>query len=208
MGDYSNAQLTVYSCPPEEVRAFTRLIDEYGLKDDWCGDNPPANEIILGHTYCDNDVNIGFVNDYTVDAPNSAWVRWNDPKYEYLGDLEIHVPGLGYFRAQCNADGEAQFSTDQIIAAIEKQPADAGRDQILMAIGELTGKQWNEAIAALTTWEHPNEGPTVKAAPFCGWCEELIVKSATGTWIHKVTGKPECANQKVHVAEPEDEEDE
>lgn len=200
MGDYTHAQLIVYKCPPEDVRAFIALIEEYGL-----GKAPQHDEIILGHTYSERDVNIGFINDYDVDAPNSAWARWNDPKYESLGDLEIHVPELGYFRASCDADGSAQFTSERIVDAIRALPEDADRDQVLAAIAKLTGRPWWDAIDALRTWEPPAEGPTVKGLPLCGYCGEQIAKPVD-SWVHRDTGAELCAEQEpVHVAIPEEE---
>lgn len=149
MGDYTNGQLIVYKCPPEEVRAFLRHIEEWGLLDDWLGEQVAGDEIKLGHTYCSNDVRVGMVyeSELSTAAPNSAWMQWCDPKYEFNGDIEIYTPKLGRFYASSDADGNVIVHQDQILAliAIEGATVESIRD----GVRQLFGTAWLEAVGEI-----------------------------------------------------------
>lgn len=144
MADRTAFQFRLHACPPEEVADFFALIDDLGLSTDpgpWS--TTPSTAITLGETYSNYETRCGSVDEWANEvaqaAPNACWEMWEDPKYEWLGDYACFTPGLGLYRAQCDADGVPQFSAEQIRTAL----ADTDPD----ALERLLGGPWDDEIA-------------------------------------------------------------
>lgn len=149
MGDYTNGQLIVYSCPPEEMRAFLDHIDQWGLLEDWLGAGVTGDTIELGHSYVSNDVRVGMVYDSELssEAPNSAWMQWLDPKYDFNGDIEMYTPALGRFYAECDVTGNVIVNHELVLALINADGATV--ESIREGVRRLCGTSWLEALRAL-----------------------------------------------------------
>lgn len=65
---------------------------------------------------------------------------WEDPKYEWLGAYYAHVPGLGMFSHDCDADGRPRFTAEEFAAILTKPEPER-----LAALGQ----PWEAAIAPL-----------------------------------------------------------
>lgn len=168
MGDTTNFQMYVYSTTPDEARHFARFIGEHCLGRDWStnfnADEPDAIVLGRGGGYTDNDASCGIVNDYAVglaaNTPNSVFVAWEDPKYEWLGVLIMHVPGLGVYVAECDADGNPVMSAQSILEMLDTVGDNGTVADVRVLLNHNLGKPWFDAIAALP--EQPNK---VRVAP-------------------------------------------
>lgn len=152
MGDYTNGQLIIYKTTPEDAVKLVEFIDEHGLEEDWgsSSDNP-IRKIKLGATYGNNDASVGLVLDTNLskEAPNTIYKIWTDPKYEFTGDMEIHVPDLGLFYAECDADGDPMFRISLVEDVLNGLPTDASVEQVREAFQAKAGKRWEEALDAV-----------------------------------------------------------
>jgi len=51
------------------------------------------------------------IADQLIDAdPNIVFECWNDPKYEWLGGYAAYTPDLGWFRHDCDSEGNPVFT--------------------------------------------------------------------------------------------------
>lgn len=107
------------------------------------------NAPLLGEEYGD-DVGVGLVGDIAgalaEAAPRATWELHTDPAYEFLGEVAMHVPGLGLFVQECDADGTSQLSLDAI-EKIYEQEMPRGAKQLMTLLRHATGKPWTDAIA-------------------------------------------------------------
>jgi hypothetical protein len=139
MSDRTSHTLIVHQTTPEEAGAFLTVIEEYGL--DEFGPDVDAGDVALGEKYMCDEHPVGGSTDAATylekHAPNSVWTVWEDPKYEWLGSVYVHAPGLGSWTAACDANGIGYFSADEIRAAVRDGELDA-----------LLGAEWDAAVAA------------------------------------------------------------
>lgn len=156
MGDRTALQITIYDCPENEVNAVLDVLEEYGLAEDW--DIRSASslpELQLGETYVVNEASCGSSDEIATHlenkAPGTSFEVWEDPKYEWLGSLNRYTPTLGAFGAECDADGQPQWTADVILKLID----DA---EELDDIKKSLGVPWSDALAQLAT---ANEGKKI-----------------------------------------------
>lgn len=151
MGDRAPAQITIHATVPTDVPAILEFLEEWGLAADWGTTKVPEGSIKLNTTYGDGETDIGMIYNQALakNAPNTAFTMWVDPKYEYPGDLEIHVPELGSFRASCDASGTPFVDPGVIMALLDSLGDDATVGEVRVRLAVLTGAQWTEAIEAL-----------------------------------------------------------
>ena len=88
--------------------------------------------------------------------PNFAFQVHEDPAYQWLGDLIIHVPGLAPdFESACDAEGEAVLTAGQLdeVVALARDVAprlpDGRRLRLADRLARLTGAAHREAFRAL-----------------------------------------------------------
>lgn len=149
MGDRTNMQITVYDCPPDQVDAVLDLIADYGL---WEGDFgmgvPELTELVLGVQYGGVEVYCGSSDEIALglveQAPGASWEVWEDPKYEWLGSLNRYTPALGLWGAECDAEGQPQFTPDVILAKIKELGPETPIGQLEAWLGE----PWQQALGA------------------------------------------------------------
>jgi hypothetical protein len=73
------------------------------------------------------------------------WVN-DDPKYEWLGAIGVHVPHVGDFHGQCDADGNPVFSTKEIVEMVNTA---TDLDHLKAAVADKTGDAVLKAWRAL-----------------------------------------------------------
>jgi hypothetical protein len=123
MPDTTPLQLTVHAAPPEQHPAILKVINAYGLGQDWASVAPEElfTELELGVQYTDDQGVVGHASEITSElvavAPGASFIVWEDPKYEWLGLVCMYTPELGLFEHDCDSSGEPQLS-DQTIQAI------------------------------------------------------------------------------------------
>lgn len=111
MGDRTHGAVTVFACPPEKVNIVTNAIEEFICE--------TKGVLHLGETYSYEEVNLGTVDDLSSvlldKVPECVFIMSEDPKYEFLGTLGIYTPELGWFSADCDADGNPVFNSRAIM---------------------------------------------------------------------------------------------
>jgi Protein of unknown function (DUF3145) len=157
MPDTTNLQLTVHAAPPEQHQAILKVINAYGLGQDWGSFAPDEGytELELGVQYTDGQGVVGHASQIAAEliaaAPDATFIVWEDPAYEWLGAVSVYTPELGLFEADCDADGDPQLSGQAILAFLDRveratpQPTIA---DVRAAIERATGKPWFDALQA------------------------------------------------------------
>lgn len=64
------------------------------------------------------------------------WRVWEDPAYEWLGEVWCYEPSVGLFRAECDASGHPVVYAQQIEELIGKTQ---GRDELVQELRRVTG---------------------------------------------------------------------
>jgi hypothetical protein len=157
MPDTTPLQLTVHAAPPEQHPAILKVINGYGLGQDWASVAPEEvfTELELGVQYTDDQGVVGhasaIASELVAVAPGASFIVWEDPAYEYLGEVCIYAPQLGLYRADCDADGEPQLSSQTILAIldrVEQATPQAIVADVRTAIDQATGRPWFQALTA------------------------------------------------------------
>lgn len=155
---YMGDPLTVATYPKlEQAEAHVARLpegeDRYSIEEiEW-----PA----IGERYMDPEMSCGSADEYAGNlmeaAPGASFVLWEDPAYQWLGDLRAYAPDLGLFAAQCDADGNPTLMPGQIREAVaaaqdavraalaarhECTEEEAVIDAVLAEIDKATGKAW------------------------------------------------------------------
>ena len=166
MGDRTWGELTVLDLDtekyPDEAAAIIAVIGDAGLEYQWdCPDDvDPFTTLQVGHRYADDQVSCGFVYDHLVDlpeaAPHATFFGYETPKYEWLGDLLIHVPGLGSWWQTCGENGNPVFSIVEVQAIAD---AAAGRPGQRAA----SRRRVQALLAKAASTEHPDEAIALRA---------------------------------------------
>lgn len=79
-------------------------------------------------------------------ALGATFQCWEEPYGEWLGDVHLHVPGLGMFSAECDAAGAVVFGTSEVLNMVIEATSLAG---LRAEVAKVTGTPWLEAINAL-----------------------------------------------------------
>jgi hypothetical protein len=152
MADRTPIEVRVFACPVEDVGMVVDVLDEHGLLP-----QPPETGLELCRGYMRAESPVGSSEEIAAALPrSSAWQVWEDPKYEHLGQVFLHHPDLGVFRAECDAYGRAVFSGDEVDQIVAR----TGDDRV--TLGHLTGRTWQVALEALRA---ANEGIVVQPGP-------------------------------------------
>lgn len=102
MSDRTYYQAIVYACPAEHRAAVLAVLVEHELRFEFASPEP-ADVLALGVKYVETEKTIGQADDIATAliavTPDVVFKLWEDPKYEYLGDLRI-----------CRASSAARWS--------------------------------------------------------------------------------------------------
>ena len=112
MSDRTTFQVYLYECPEDQREAALGAIREVaGEWDEGAADQP-------GEGFTIYEARLGTAMDtahrLAEAAPGASFYMWEDPAYEYLGDVYAYTPALGMFTAQCDSYGEPVFTLSQI----------------------------------------------------------------------------------------------
>jgi hypothetical protein len=146
MSDRSYFQLRFYHVPPDEEAAIREVMDDNGLNTD---DTIPLvnDDNAWDAEECPLDMYEQVGAAIAAVASGTTFACWSDPKYEYLGGLWMHAPGLGSFTHDCDAAGNATFTAREVgtFVAEARQP-DGTIDTAIFE--RKLGLPWDAAIAA------------------------------------------------------------
>lgn len=148
MGDYSGGHLIIHSTTPEDVPALLTFIDNIGMSVE-SGEQAPEDSVWIEELYSVFETSISLVHDSHLaeDAPHTAFTLWSEPKHEYLGDVQMHVPGLGAFQGVCDSEGDVQVTGATVKEFLDALPDMV--DDIGAEILKLFGQPWLDAIKQL-----------------------------------------------------------
>jgi hypothetical protein len=135
MGDRTALQMQIIT-DDDDLRVKAReVFEEYSgsdvFEDDWFDGSHQGNVWRVGsaEVSCGSAEELAGALDKLIqeEGKDLAYLLWEDPKYEWLGDLHIHVPGLEQdFRADCDSNGNALLTQTQVAHLVES--AKAGED--------------------------------------------------------------------------------
>lgn len=135
MSDRSSLQFNILRVDPEKADAVRQYInDEWGPEfGDLFDDTVVVEEAVLG-SIADQDIPGKLIE---LD-PTIVFCIWQDPKYEYLGDVAMHTPELGTYLGPCDASANVVLTWDAM------QDSPTGGD-----IDRRFGRPWVDAINAI-----------------------------------------------------------
>lgn len=157
MSDRTNLQAYVYDCPEDQrTAAHDVLAGDYGLGLDWDARKPGSgagDELNMTEAYTDDQMRVGSAREVAEAlreaAPGASFVLWEDPAYEWLGDVFAYTPKLGMFSAPCDANAVPMFTGEQMRKLVSEATADVGASaggimlrKIREAIDLATGAPW------------------------------------------------------------------
>jgi hypothetical protein len=115
MGDYTSMSGLLYAVPKYKTRGVARLFNEYDIDEDYQNNGPIAWDgtkvrsiIVRGLRFTSYDFRCGH-SEYLADelqALGCTFELYEEPKYEWLGELHMFHPELGRLDTLCDADGE------------------------------------------------------------------------------------------------------
>jgi hypothetical protein len=169
VGDRTPFQMTIVDIDPEDVDAVIEIINQYTLGIDWEGYADDHMELILGVTYCDDEITVGSAADIAealqMNAPSAAFKLWEDP-YLYLGDYWAFAPGLEVYRADCSHEGQPCWTATDITRLL-KDPDKLDYNLGLIHQREIDRLRHLSAGTVLFEGEHPRR---VR----CSQCQETF----------------------------------
>lgn len=120
MSDRTRLHLRILDCPLDQVRAVLDVIEKHRLHMEYDDEDHPApDQLGLGLSYMDNEVVCGSAEQIATQlqqsAPGASWEVWEAPMFDWLGDLYRFTPELGLWTAECSSEGDALFTTEQVI---------------------------------------------------------------------------------------------
>ena len=156
MGDRTAFQCTIDACPEDQREAVREILDEYADHIDWTRRLP--RELAMGQPYTAHEVSCGTAQEIAgslVDAaPGVSFTLWEDPAYQWLGDVYAHTPELGMFHAECDANGNPVYSpaqvADMIREATSRVPGISAAD-LATEVGKAMGGPWFASPVAAAT---------------------------------------------------------
>ncbi|GAB36188.1 hypothetical protein [Gordonia otitidis] len=149
MSDRTCFQIVIYAAPDNEVTAIEHIFEQYDIGYRETSDSESLYKVVLGahaHSY---EIRCGSATDISQElirhAPGSSWELWEDPAYEWLGDVHRYTPELGLFAAECTSEGCPVFTVAEVLQMVTQT-----EQSRLRALGEAHRKALTtlgEAIA-------------------------------------------------------------
>ena len=142
MSDRSALSIRIYQADPakaEQLKAY--IVDEW---------SPSEGTDLLKDLFVVLEVSLGSadgVHDDLIQIDNTAvFAVWQDPKYEFMGDLVMHHPALGTFSAESDAAGSPRPSYEKVVA---------------LGVETAFGRAWFDAIAAIEPFGTVGDEPAM-----------------------------------------------
>lgn len=161
MGDYSNCYLNASVTDPVVQAKVLELFEQYSGGRDHFEEEIGPDGVSIGA----NEIRVGTVDDLRrdllalikdgfdseddghVDVPDFAFSVNDEPAYEWLGTIVIHVPGIDSdFYGSCDSDGNTTLSGAEVLTLVNEAETLEG---LRGKIAELTGHTHQAAWAAL-----------------------------------------------------------
>lgn len=141
MSDRAALTVRIYRCDGLRRPSLREYVDDelQPQLGDGFTEGAMVEEMVLGSVEKVMDILVG------IDSSIAAAV-WQDPKYEYLGDIQMVHPGLGRFVGDCGPEGVVVCTWDQVeqVLAHPVHPVPDAE-----ALAWLYGEPWLRAFARL-----------------------------------------------------------
>jgi len=82
---------------------------------------------------------------YPLPVPDFAFEVYDEPKYEWLGTIRMHVPGLPDFSGECDADGVVRPNPTELMDLIDRT---TDLDELRRDLAVLTGRDHKAALTS------------------------------------------------------------
>lgn len=143
MGDRTALQVIVHHAHPDEVSDIFNALAHYHLERD------TRRGIELGDLMLAEEVSCGCSDELASllesCAPQSSFTIWEDPKYEWLGSLNLLTPELGRFTAECDANGRAVFTETEVQNMVANHTGTDLADNLMRA----SGAAWRRVLESI-----------------------------------------------------------
>lgn len=151
MSDRSSLQILVYAVAEEDRAVVSDVLDAHVLLPDWDGD--PSTPLVLGTCYGVHESPLGevreLVREMQEQAPSAAFEAWQDPHPTADGEYFAHVPGLGTYTADCDAQGNPHVNVVPLTEHLAGLPAGTTVREWLANDGGLLGIAVQAALKQL-----------------------------------------------------------
>lgn len=148
MGDRAAACLVIYASPPDREQAVIDLLNEWGLRKEGSLYAVVEAPLALGEAYVDDEASLTICHELgaALAEMEVTFELCQDPKYEYDGTIVIHVPGLGVYSGECDAEGTIHVSAHDIDRMIAEAST---REALAEALDAATAKRWRGKLRQL-----------------------------------------------------------
>lgn len=152
MSDRTFLQIEICDAPDAELAAIETVFETFDLRYEQESDSTESEgRIRFGSTAQNEEICCGsaslIAQKLIACAPGASWSLWEDPKYEWLGDLFLYTPTLGVFNADCSSGGDAVFTASEVLMIWANNESEAARR---LALGETHRQALAEVAAAVT----------------------------------------------------------
>lgn len=143
MPDQTAASLTLHSCLPHRVRAVRAVLEQHDFIDST--DDQGRVSVTLGVPYTVSESfpvgDSAAVSRALMEAaPEVSFTVYEEPAYDWLGEIFVYVPHLGVFPASCDNSGTPLLPQPYLLNIEDQEPAE--RQMRL-------GMPWLDAIKAM-----------------------------------------------------------
>ena len=154
MSDRSRATITIYDCPQSKQRAVVDLLNENGFAEEWLSDQEVSSPLRLGEEYVAGEVSVGSCGEIGPELATlgATFELWQDPVYEWDGDIYIHVPSLGSFQGSCDANGTIHVSVAEVDRILDEVDS---LESATAALHDATGKRFRDVVRAMAAGRRP-----------------------------------------------------
>jgi hypothetical protein len=144
MGDRTYLQGVVYALNGADPEAVLELFDAYSINGTQYDEEPWSVATLeaipdTGLRFDATEVSVGTARDIAGDLENASsdgvtFMMWEDPRYEWLGELFLHHPELGSYEGTCDSDGNSlltDYQFRQMVEGLKPKKALAALDEEL-----------------------------------------------------------------------------
>lgn len=127
MSDRSSLQIIVYAAADEDRAAVSDVLAAHVMLPDWDGET--SAPLALGIPYGAHESPLGevreLVREMQEQAPSAVFEAWQDPHQVADGEYFAHVPGVGTYAADCDAQGNPHVDVTTLTNLLVSAPAGA-----------------------------------------------------------------------------------
>lgn len=138
MSDRSSLQILVYSIDDQDREEVSATLAEHGLLPGWDGET--SAPLALGTCYGAHESPLGevreLVREMQEQAPSAVFEAWQDPHPTADGEYFAHVPGVGTYTADCDAQGNPHADVAALTEHLAGLPAGTSVRQWLAGDGD------------------------------------------------------------------------